>query len=145
MDAFEAVSLPELSPPSGKKYFSPVEANRALPLVRRVVADIVENYAQLHTLHGTCRGLEGRGKSADAELARQRYLRLTDHLAELREELEQIGCELKDYGVGLVDFPAWQDGREVCLCWRHGEERVGFWHETDSGFAGRRPIIPAEL
>lgn len=140
MDAFEAVSLPEMSPPSRKKYFSAAEANRALTLVRKVVADIVESYRQLHKLHDTCRNLEGRGKSVEAERARQEYVHLTDDLSELRAELEQIGCELKDYNVGLVDFPARLDGREICLCWKHGEDEVGYWHEVDSGYSGRRPI-----
>ena len=48
---------------------------------------------------------------------------------------------LRDIETGLVDFPALVNGRQVCLCWRLGEERVGFWHELDSGFAGRRPLI----
>jgi hypothetical protein len=65
---------------------------------------------------------------------------LTDHLTGLKEEVEQIGCELKDFRVGLIDFPALLDGREVCLCWQLGEDDITYWHETTDGFAGRRPI-----
>jgi hypothetical protein len=61
----------------------------------------------------------------------------------LREGLEQLadwGIELKDISTGLVDFPALRDGREVYLCWRVGELKVAFWHEIDTGFAGREPL-----
>ena len=47
---------------------------------------------------------------------------------------------LRDLDRGLVDFPSLIDGREVYLCWEEGEDEIGYWHEPDSGFAGRRPI-----
>lgn len=143
MDAFEAVSLPEPSFITGKKHFSVGEANRALTLVRRVVSDIVRDYRQLRELHEQCRTLDARGRTAEAERSRQRYMSVTDHLSELKEELEKIGCELKDYRVGLVDFACLHEGREVCLCWKLGEERVSCWHELDQGYAGRKPITEA--
>ena len=40
----------------------------------------------------------------------------------------------------LVDFPALYGGREVLLCWTEGEERIGWYHLPDAGFAGRRPV-----
>jgi hypothetical protein len=47
---------------------------------------------------------------------------------------------VKDLDLGLLDFPAHHDGREVELCWHVGEESVGFWHEIGEGYAGRKPI-----
>jgi hypothetical protein len=47
---------------------------------------------------------------------------------------------LRDLDRGLVDFPALREGREVYLCWEEGEEDIGFWHEPEGGFDGRRPI-----
>jgi hypothetical protein len=140
---FEAVSLSEHSSSSGRKYFSIIEANRALTLVRRVVQDIVNDYRRLRELHESCRSLDARGRTADAERARQDYASMTDHLSELKEELEKIGCSLKDYHLGLVDFITLHEGREVCLCWKLGEEKVGYWHECDSGYAARQPITEA--
>jgi len=140
MDAFEAVSLPESSPLTGKKYFSLVEADRALTLVRRIVADVVRDYQQLRKCHAACRTYDANGDDVQAELARQRYAAVTDHLSELNEELDKIGCELKDYRIGLVDFPALKEGREICLCWKLGEERVGYWHEVRASHAARRPV-----
>lgn len=140
MDAFEAVSLPETTSSSGKKYFSVAEANRALTLVRRIVEDVVGHYEQLCKLYATCQALEGQGDVPEAEQARRRYASVTDRLSELSEELEKIGCELKDFQMGLVDFPALHGDREVYLCWKLGETWVAHWHEVDGGFAGRQPL-----
>ena len=140
MDAFEAVSLPESLTTVTKKYFSVDEANRALTLVRRIVADIMHNYAQLCDLHASCRSSQGTGDLGEAAKVRQRYAATADHLSELNEELESVGCELKDYRLGLVDFPARFGGREVCLCWKAGEDRIEHWHELEDGFDGRRPV-----
>jgi len=140
MDAFEAISLPEYSSLSCRKRFSLAEANRAITLVQRIVADIVRDYAQLRDLHASCRLHDAAGDSEHAEEARGRYVRATDRLSALREELEEIGCELKDYAIGLVDFPATLHGRDVLLCWKLGEEKISYWHELDAGAAGRQPV-----
>lgn len=55
-------------------------------------------------------------------------------------QLAEWNIELKDLERGLVDFPAMRDGEVVFLCWELGEERVAFWHETTTGFAGRKPL-----
>jgi hypothetical protein len=47
---------------------------------------------------------------------------------------------LRDLDRGLIDFPAIRDGQEVYLCWVDGEPDIGFWHELDAGYAGRRPL-----
>jgi hypothetical protein len=56
-------------------------------------------------------------------------------------ELEAVDIVLRDFERGLVDFPALRDGQEVYLCWLVEEEdEIGFWHEPETGFAGRRPL-----
>jgi hypothetical protein len=56
-------------------------------------------------------------------------------------ELEAVDIVLRDFERGLVDFPAIRDGEEIYLCWLVDEEdRIGFWHEPEAGFAGRRPL-----
>ena len=56
------------------------------------------------------------------------------------QDIEKAGCLLKDLDVGLVDFPCEVEGRVVYLCWQLNEPSIGFWHNTDEGFAGRKPI-----
>ncbi len=56
------------------------------------------------------------------------------------KDLATRGVLLRDPESGLVDFPAEREGRRVFLCWRLGEDSVGFWHEENSGFLGRKPL-----
>ena len=56
------------------------------------------------------------------------------------DELDGLGVQLKDIDQGLVDFPSRRDGRVVYLCWRLGEETIAWWHDVDTGFAGRQPL-----
>jgi hypothetical protein len=55
-------------------------------------------------------------------------------------ELTEAGIVVRDVDRGLIDFPSVRDGREVYLCWQLGEDRVGWWHDLESGFAGREPL-----
>lgn len=65
---------------------------------------------------------------------------LVEALREQIEAIQETGCVIKDIEVGLVDWPALHQGREVLLCWKYGEPEVAFWHELNTGFAGRRPV-----
>jgi len=56
------------------------------------------------------------------------------------EILESTGVMIKSIEQGLLDFPSRRFNEEVCLCWKHGETEIKFWHEKDSGFMGRKPI-----
>jgi hypothetical protein len=69
-----------------------------------------------------------------------RYVALVTDLQCLVEDIHSCGCHLKDLDSGLVDFPTLWEGREVYLCWKLGEPRVGYWHELEAGFAGRRSL-----
>jgi hypothetical protein len=62
-------------------------------------------------------------------------------LLEIIHSLGEEGLILKGIEEGLVDFPALRaNGEEAFLCWKNGEEDIGFWHSLDGGFRGRRPI-----
>ena len=56
------------------------------------------------------------------------------------EILESTGVMIKSIEQGLLDFPSKRFDQEVCLCWKHGETAIKFWHDRDSGFMGRKPI-----
>jgi len=55
-------------------------------------------------------------------------------------EIDATGVQVKDLDVGLLDFPCKVEGEIVLLCWKLGEAKIGFWHDTATGFAGRKPI-----
>jgi hypothetical protein len=133
--------------PNKKRYFTPEQANAMLPLVRVIVRDITELAHDLRDRHerlSRLRPRESAGLSdahreeidqASAEIERGKA-----RMTELEKELSELGIELKDYFIGLIDFPCWMEGREVLLCWRHGEAEVGHWHEVDAGFANRKKL-----
>jgi hypothetical protein len=62
----------------------------------------------------------------------------------LLDELRFLGAEVKDLDEGLLDFRTRREGETVYLCWKVGEERIAFWHDLASGFAGRRPVEELE-
>ncbi|MCO5166813.1 MAG: DUF2203 domain-containing protein [Planctomycetes bacterium] len=115
------------------KIFTPQEASRTLPLVRRIVADVLERGRELQALE----------RAPDLTVEQQdRVGVLEGELDELCEELARLGCSFRspDFTFGLVDFPGLIDGRLVHLCWRDDEPELRWYHEPHAGFAGRRPI-----
>ena len=122
-----------------RRYFSATEANRALVLVRRIVSDIVHGYARLmdvQELAETLRPL-GRGHS---DAAHTELTTLAQRLQQYAGELDDVGVELKDWSLGIVDFPTFIDGHEAYLCWRLGEDRVEYWHRLDEESDHRTPL-----
>lgn len=71
---------------------------------------------------------------------RARRDRNAESLKNAIENIQQAGCIIKDLDIGLVDFPTLFRGEEVYLCWKLGESGIHFWHGTQEGFAGRKPI-----
>ena len=120
-----------------RKYFTVDQADRALPLVSRIVADLVQAHERASHLHGQ---LEGRMPPAQRQAIEKDLERAVDRLGDLVGELKDVGCELKDYRIGLIDFVGKHQGREIYLCWKLGEPAVGHWHELNEGFAGRQSI-----
>jgi hypothetical protein len=130
-------------PPRGKRFFSVEEANKMLPLIRAIVRDMVQIAQEATTLQERLADLPVKRK--EAEEGRQEIGRELEALVQkwesYRQELRDLGVEFKGVGTeGLVDFPAWAEGREVELCWKLDEPEVGHWHELYAGFAGRQPI-----
>ena len=123
-----------------KRYFTPREANDSLPELIPLAAEIVRIVADVNArrpeLWPAIRRSVGNGGSA--ELSRL-YVDF-ERLDTLVHRVQDMGVQIKDLATGLMDFPAMHHGREVLLCWRHGESRVEFWHDLHSGFAGRQSI-----
>ncbi len=119
-----------------EKYFTPEEAKRTLPLVKKIVKDIIEHSYAIRSI----------ADSLTTDPAENEEIKkLSVELNSFMKELEEIGCFYKDwsFSVGLVDFPALIEGEEVFLCWRSDEDDILFYHSLTDGFAGRKPI-PAE-
>ena len=115
------------------KYFTPTEAGKTLPLVRKIVKDILDTSREMRLI------ADEIDNSVEND---PRIKRFADDIEKFMLELEEIGCFFKDwnFSIGLVDFPAVIDGEEVFLCWRSDEDDVLFYHGINEGFAGRKPI-----
>lgn len=125
------------------RIFTLTEAEATLPLVRRIVEDLLTIYprwreavARYELITGGARAVE----TPDLRAAREAVTRDAEQISAFLLELEQIGCVFKGFDAGLIDFYALRDDTLVFLCWRHGEERITHWHEVDAGFDGRQPI-----
>lgn len=120
-----------------ERFFTVDEANAQLADLRERLARIREARAtilQSATVVRRHARADGGGLDGTAYLEAMRVL---------RQELEGLAAAdiiLRDADSGLVDFPSRREGRVVYLCWRPDEERVGYWHEANTGFAGRKPL-----
>lgn len=128
------------------KLFTVDDANRTLPLVSRIVEDIVSHFA---VWQDKVREYEVLKVSERLEMPDPRATTLEQEIHELArdidryiDELTNLGVEFKGAEMGLVDFPGTIGGRRVYLCWRLGEPSVQHWHEIDAGYAGRQPLTP---
>ena len=126
-----------VKPSVPKKRFTLAQANKTLPLVKRIVSDVVRTHETALDLQAQLELVEDT-KSTTA--VQSQLNRTMEHLQTFVAELAEIGCELKDYKSGLIDYIGQHQGRDVNLCWRLGEDKIHFWHELTAGFAGRKPI-----
>lgn len=128
--------------------FTVETANKALPLVRAIVHDIVELYGdvreretRLNSLRrSTSKAQQDDPYSEEVEQIRLELEKDVEKLEGFVEELAELGVEFKDPVMGLVDFPANMNGQEVYLCWKLGEAAVEYWHTHDAGFQGRQRL-----
>ena len=126
--------------------FTVEQANRTLPLVRKIVEDVVQQHRrwreailELDLVASSLCADDPGDRATTLERAVQALAREIDGY---KREIEDLGIQLKDPRLGLVDFPSEMGGRTVLLCWRLGEPEVQYWHEVDSGYAGRQPLSP---
>lgn len=129
--------------------FTVEQANRMLPLIRRIVEDAVRDYFRWQDrvrefeLASASTSLDSPDPLAK-ELEKD-VQRLAECIDGYVHEIQQLGVQLKSIDSGIVDFPAELDGRPIFLCWQLGENSVEHWHDADGGFSGRRPLTAAMI
>ena len=130
-----------------ERNFTPEEANEALEEVRplaermvearRALVDAQRRQAELVTRIAS----NGGGLAPpDVAAAAAEVQQASAEFVAVVDELQRLGVLVKDLDRGLVDFPCVHRGREILLCWELGEDEVAWWHGTEEGFAGRRPL-----
>jgi hypothetical protein len=130
------------------KTFTLSEAQTVLPVVEALL-----RRAQAASLRATQLGQEMQELSqrifhsggmhvnvSQAARRRAERERAAKEMSDTMAEIDEIGVVVKDLEQGLLDFPAILDGRSVLLCWKLGEKEIAFWHSSEEGFAGRKPL-----
>jgi hypothetical protein len=130
------------------RHFRLEEAERLLPEVEHALRDAIFQKTEYQTAEGELNRATQRIRMAGGSRVspgpflalRARKDAASSALTAAVEKVNELGAQIKDLDIGLIDFPTMYRGREVLLCWKLGEEGIAFWHGTDEGFRGRKPI-----
>jgi hypothetical protein len=128
--------------------FTLEEAERLLPEIEKSIREAISSKSEFEEVETALRSVNQRvimlgGVLVDRSAVYQNRLRRDQSAERLKtviQKIQESGCLIKDLDLGLIDFPTLFRGDEVYLCWKLGETGIGFWHGTQEGFAGRKPI-----
>ncbi|NOT08287.1 MAG: DUF2203 domain-containing protein [Gemmatimonadales bacterium] len=130
---------------SDARIFTLEEAQRTLPLLRRILTDLRNEYRVWKDADAED-GLVSRSSqgdplaAAEVQASRRAVNESAERIEGYMAEIDAIGCVFRGFDAGLVDFYTLRDDRLVFLCWRVDEEQITHWHEIADGYAGRQPI-----
>jgi hypothetical protein len=126
--------------PYFEKYFTVDEANALLPELRGMLTELKSLRSHLEVSYEQAKPVLQAAKTNGGGKPGGSYLNDVQALNRRLQRFNDLGIQLKDLDRGLVDFPAWREDREILLCWHLGEDAVEFWHELETGFAGRKRL-----
>ena len=130
------------------RFFSLPEAQQLLPEVEILLRQVIHQQQDHKEADTELTGIVQRialsgGMIAPRERVEQLRRRKDASARALKSTLEKIhelGCQVKDVNIGLIDFPTLYRNQEVYLCWKLGESDIAYWHHIEDGYRGRRPI-----
>ena len=121
------------------KHYTLEEARRLLPLVRQWLAELESHQEHLGLADKHIAALLAKGNDVGGEPVHL-LIKTLDQCQHILGEFRRRQIQVKDLRRGLLDFPSLREGREVFLCWEKDEEDIEFWHELQSGYAGRERL-----
>jgi hypothetical protein len=130
------------------RYFTLTQAERLLPEVERSLRDALFHKSEAQKAHQELEQTSERIRTSGGArvdpgqhlASRARRDTSAAALTEALEQIESTGALVKDLDIGLIDFLARFQDRDVCLCWKLGETGIHFWHGAEEGMRGRKPI-----
>lgn len=122
-----------------EKHYTLEEARALLPQVRSWLKRLNELRHELERYDKRLSSLMNPGHDVGGDLVNT-WIRALAGMQEVLAEFQKREIQIKDLERGLVDFPAIIGGREVFLCWEQDEEDIEFWHDLDTGYAGRERL-----
>jgi hypothetical protein len=127
-------------------YFTRTRAEALLPRLEAALREIqalrvelTQRESELREAHARMAS-NGHALHSELDTLPEVMADITRRIADQAHEIAESGAIIKDLDMGLLDFPALRDGREVYLCWRLGESRITWWHEIETGLSGRQPL-----
>ncbi len=123
-----------------QKIFKLTEAQSLIPRLKAILEEVSEEWGRIRELHPEIQKARDNAPFDGFSKFGVTYVESVSHLMFLIQQIKDMGVLLKDAGRGLCDFPYLRQGRVVYLCWQLGEERIGYWHEIETGFQGRAPL-----
>ena len=131
-----------------EKYFKREEAEQLLPMIGENLEKALQQKKKVEALdedlaHAAARIMALGGSIPPSHALSKKRAERDQSASDLEAavtHIQETGCVIKDLDIGLIDFPSLRDGQEVYLCWKLGEDHIGFYHGVDEGFAGRKPL-----
>ncbi len=120
--------------------FTRTEASRVLPRLRPMLEDLREEWRRIRKLNPEIQKTREKAMLDGFSPYGVEYVESVSHLMLVMSQVREMGVLVKDLEKGLVDFPYLKNDRVVYLCWHLGEESIDYWHEIETGFAGREPL-----
>lgn len=122
------------------QFFTLEQANEALKIIRPLMDEVQVIRQKILSNQPEAWPAIEKSVGNGGNRALSRMAQDFEKLDNMVHQILDTGVQIKDINLGLLDFSALKDGREVYLCWQYGEAEIAYWHEVDAGFAGRRPI-----
>lgn len=122
-----------------EKHYTLEEARALLPQVRVWLKRLSELRRELERYDKRLASLMNPGHDVGGDLVNT-WIRTLAGMQEVLAEFQRREIQIKDLQRGLIDFPAIIGGREVFFCWEQDEEDIEFWHDLDTGYAGRERL-----
>lgn len=123
-----------------QKIFTIPEANENLKIIRPIMDEVQAIREKILANQPDAWPAIEKSAGNGGNKTMSRLVEDFERLDALVHQILDTGVQIKDINIGLLDFSALRDGREVYLCWKYGEDDISFWHEIDAGYAGRQPI-----
>jgi hypothetical protein len=122
-----------------RKHYTREEARELLPQIREWLKHLTQVRNWLEECDRKVQHLLKAGADVGGETANN-WVRFAAEFQKLIGEFRKREIQIKDIDRGLIDFPAIIGGREVFLCWEQDEDDIEFWHDLDTGYAGRERL-----
>jgi len=122
------------------RIFTLAEAQGLIPKLRSLLQEMTEPWSRIQELNPEIQKARENAPFDGYSKSGVEYVESVSQLMLLIHQIKEMGVLLKDANKGLCDFPYRRQGRIVYLCWQLGEDRIEYWHDIESGFAGREPL-----